>query len=122
MCKIKYVTVSQIFNEDGKQIGMKYIDSCMKITNFETIDQAFDIFSNEINKVVTDTQSIILCRDDAKQFAKSVSKITKENVTVFKNLKDFLYNNYEVKRIILNPRTLEYYPMNKAFIINKDKI
>ena len=61
-----------------------------------------------------------------KRFAKSISSTLKENnqpsigsKAIFKELKDFLYCNYEVKRIILNPRTLEYYPLNKAFIINK---
>ena len=125
MCKVNFVKVSQII-EDDVAVGMQYLDSWMVVSGFDSVNDAFNKFKTLINSVVTDKQSIILCRDDVKRFAKSISSTLKENnqpsigsKAIFKELKDFLYCNYEVKRIILNPRTLEYYPLNKAFIINK---
>lgn len=121
MCKIKFVEVSQIM-QDNKAVGMQYVDNWMVISNYSNIDEAFFNFKTVINTIVTDKQSIILCRDDVKRFCKSIQQNLGDcggSKTVFGKLKEFLYDNYEVKRIILNPRTLEYYPQNKAFIINK---
>lgn len=121
MCKIKFVEVSQIM-EDGKPIGMQYLDNWMVVSNYKNIDEAFYNFKCVINTLVTDNQSIILCRDDVKRFCKAIQTNvgdTESKKSIFGRLKEFLHDNYEVKRIILNPRTLEYYPQNKAFIINK---
>lgn len=125
MCKVKFVEVSQIM-EDGVAVGMQYYDNWMVISGFNSVEDAFNSFKNIVNQIVTDKQSIILCRDDVKRFAKSISCELREigiespgSKLIFREFKDFLYNNYEVKRIIMNPRTLEYYPLNKAFIINK---
>lgn len=125
MCKVKFVEVSQIMENDAA-IGMKYLDNWMVVSRFKNVDEAFYNFKIVVNTIVTDNQSIILCRDDVKRFAKSISNTIRENgqespgsKIIFKAFKDFLYSNYEVKRIIMNPRTLEYYPLNKAFIINK---
>lgn len=125
MCKVKFVEVSQIM-EDDVAIGMQYVDNWMVISGFIGIDAAFNSFKDIVNQIVTEKQSIILCRDDVKRFAKAISCTLRENgiespgsKIIFRSFKDFLYNNYEVKRIIMNPRTLEYYPLNKAFIINK---
>ena len=71
MCKIKFVEVSQIM-EDGVPVGMKYLDNWMVVTGFKSVDEAFYNFKGIIDTVVTDTQSIILCREDAKRFAKSI--------------------------------------------------
>lgn len=121
MCKIKFVEVSQIM-ENGKAIGMQYLDNWMVVSNYKDVDEAFYNFRCMVNLLITDKRSIILCRDDVKRFC----KVIQTNVgncgsskTIFGRLKEFLHDNYEVKRIILNPRTLEYYPQNKAFIINK---
>lgn len=121
MCKIKFVEVSQIM-EDGRAVGMQYLDNWMVVSNYKDIDEAFYNFKCVINTIVTDNQSIILCRDDVKRFCKAIQTNVgdyESKKSIFGRLKEFLYNNYEVKRIILNPRTLEYYPQNKAFIINK---
>lgn len=125
MCKVKFVEVSQII-EDNTAVGMKYVDNWMVISGFVSVEEAFCKFKDVVNTIVTDNQSVILCRDDVKRFSKSISSTLRENGSespgsklIFKAFKDFLYNNYEVKRIIMNPRTLEYYPLNKAFIINK---
>jgi hypothetical protein len=121
MCKIKFVEVSQIM-ENGRAVGMQYRDNWMVVSNYKNIDEAFYNFKCVINTVVTDNQSIILCRDDVKRFCKAIQTNIGDcgsKKTIFGSLKEFLYNNYEVKRIILNPRTLEYYPQNKAFIVNK---
>lgn len=121
MCKIKFVEVSQIM-ENGRAVGMQYLDNWMVVSNYKDIDEAFYNFKCVINTIVTDNQSIILCRDDVKRFCKAIQTNVgdyESKKSIFGRLKEFLYNNYEVKRIILNPRTLEYYPQNKAFIINK---
>lgn len=121
MCKIKFVEVSQIM-EDGRAVGMQYRDNWMVVTNYKDVDEAFLNFKYVINTVVTDNQSIILCRDDVKRFCKAIQTNVGDcgsKKTIFGKLKEFLHDNYEVKRIIMNPRTLEYYPQNKAFIINK---
>lgn len=126
MCKIKFVEVSQIFNEEGQAVGMRYLDSWMVISGFNSVNDAFEKFKHAMNVVVTDRQSIILCREDAKRFSKSIANTLKDvdpecadSKIIFKQLKNFIHSNYEAKRIIMNPRTLEYYPLNKPFIINK---
>jgi hypothetical protein len=121
MCKIKFVEVSQIM-ENGRAVGMQYLDNWMVVSNYKDIDEAFYNFKCVVNTIVTDKQSIILCRDDVKRFCKAIQSNVGNcgsSKTIFGRLKEFLHDNYEVKRIILNPRTLEYYPQNKAFIINK---
>lgn len=121
MCKINFVEVSQIM-EGEKAIGMQYLDKWMVVSGFSSVEEAFENFKALINTVITDKQSIILCRDDAKRFCKSITSNVDDcgkSKVIFSDLKEFLRQNYEVKRIIMNPRTLEYYPLNKAFIINK---
>ena len=126
MCKVKFVKVQQIFDiEKGIAVGMEYRDSWMILENFNSVEDAFDRFKIVVDLEITKDQSIILCRDDVKRFAKAIAQEVLEQSSkadsklIFRYFKEFLHNNYEVKRIILNPRTLEYYPMNKAFIINK---
>ena len=126
MCKVKFVKVQQIFDiESGVAVGMEYRDSWMVLENFKSVEDAFERFKIVVDCEITKKQSIILCRDDVKRFAKAIAAEVLENSSkadsksIFRYFKEFLYDNYEVKRIILNPRTLEYYPMNKAFIINK---
>ena len=121
MCKVNFIEVSQIMEGD-RAVGMQYLDKWMVVSGFTTVEQAFENFKSVINTVVTDKQSIILCRDDVKRFCKTISLSLDNCISskaIFSDLKYFLKGNYEVKRIILNPRTLEYYPQNKAFIINK---
>jgi hypothetical protein len=121
MCKVKFVEVSQVFKA-GKAVGMQYLDNQVDIDGFTSIEEAFNMFKSFANSYITDNQSVILCRDDVKHFCKSVNKTVGNSGScklLFSDLKDYLYEHFEVKRIILNPRTLEYYPLNKAFIINK---
>ena len=69
MCKVNFVKVSQII-EDDVAVGMQYLDSWMVVSGFDSVSDAFNKFKTLINSVVTDKQSIILCRDDVKRFAK----------------------------------------------------
>ena len=78
MCKVNFVKVSQII-EDDVAVGMQYLDSWMVVSGFDSVSDAFNKFKTLINSVVTDKQSIILCRDDVKRFAKSISSTLKEN-------------------------------------------
>jgi hypothetical protein len=121
MCKINFVEVSQII-EDERPVGMQYRDNWMVVTNFKSKDEAFYNFKIIINSLITTKQSIILCRDDVRKFSSSIAKSLGDGVcsrTIFSELKDFLKQNYDVKRIKLNPRTLEYRSINKSFIIHK---
>jgi hypothetical protein len=119
MCKIKFVEVSQIMDK-GKAVGMQYKDNWMGVWEFSSKDEAFSLFKETVDSVITDNQSILLCREDVKRFASSIAnKINGDSTCVFKMFKDYLRQNYIVKKIIMNPRTLEYYPHNKVFIIHK---
>lgn len=124
MCKVNFVKISEIFDDQGDSIGKQYIDSWMVISNYHSVEEAFNSFRNAVNDVVTDDQSIIMCRDDVRKFASAIanSKANTERVSsteIFSMLKSFLKDCYDVKRIKLNPRTLEYRGLNKSFLIHK---
>lgn len=112
MYKIPAIIISNVYDE-GKVIGTQYIDSIIHADNYES-------FVDAVDDLITDTQSIILYRQDIKRFGLRVERDTEET-SVFKQIKCYLRQNYTVFKLRHNPRTLEFYGVNTAFIIHKLK-
>ena len=112
MYKIPVITITNVYDED-KVIGTQYLDDEIEVEN------VFD-FINTVTELVTDESSIILYRQDIKRFALRIENDFEET-GVFKQIKCNLRQNYTVFKLRHNPRTLEFYGINTAFIIHKLK-
>lgn len=72
---------------------------------------------DQIDDIITDTQSILVNRTDLKDFLYSLNSETyKED---FQNIKRYLRSNYQVHKLYFNPRTFEFFPRNKCFLIHQ---
>lgn len=72
---------------------------------------------NQIGEYITSTQSILINRTDLKDFLYSLSPETyKED---FQVMKRYLRSNYQVHKMYFNPRTFEFFPRNKCFLIHQ---
>lgn len=72
---------------------------------------------NQIDDYITENQSILINRTDLKDFLYSLSPTTyKED---FQVMKRYLRSNYQVHKMYFNPRTFEFFPRNKCFLIHQ---
>ena len=65
---------------------------------------------NQIYQNITPNQSILINRTDLKDFLYP----TKD----FKLIKHYLRSNFIVHKLYFNPRTFEFFPINKCFLIH----
>jgi len=90
------------------------------ITKTKTKTEYTDIKINSLQEIydnITDTQSILINRTDLKDFLYSLSSKTyKED---FQDIKRYLRSNYQVHKLYFNPRTFEFFPRNKCFLIHQ---
>lgn len=109
--RIPTIVISPIYDEGGNEIGKQYIDGIIDAN--DTYD-----FKSKVKQLVTDKQSIILYRQDVKQFAKRI-ECDMNTCNVFKSIKNTLRSEFTVFKLRHNPRTLEFYGKDTAFIIHK---
>lgn len=95
----------------------------MKITLLSKTKTKTEYQDKEINSLqeiydsITETQSILINRTDLKDFLYSINPNNyKED---FQIIKRFLRSNYQVHKLYFNPRTFEFFPRNKCFLIHK---
>ena len=109
--KVPMIVVTSIYNADNVEIGKQYLDSELTVTSLSD-------FFDQIHAHVLPTTSVILYRQDVKQFAKRL-EIDNDMANVFKCIKYKLRAEYQVFKLRHNPRTLEFYGINTAFIIHQ---
>lgn len=87
-------------------------------TKNKTEYKDIEVFTlEEIYNSITDTQSILINRTDLKDFLYSLSPTTYKDD--FQNIKRYLRSNYQVHKLYFNPRTFEFFPRNKCFLIHQ---
>ena len=109
---IPLIVVSNVYGENDNVIGTKYIDDTISVASVNE-------FLDKIDDYIRDNQSIILYRQDIKNFANKIEDYH-EVSNIFKYIKCKLRLNYTVFKLRHNPRTLEFYGINTAFIIHKN--
>ena len=86
-------------------------------TNTKTIYKDVDVSSiEEIYDSISETQSILINRTTLKDFLYSQNKETYKDE--FQLVKRYLRSNFVVHKLYFNPRTFEFFPMNKCFLVH----
>lgn len=70
----------------------------------------------EIYESITATQSILINRTDLKDFLYTLNPNNYKQE--FQTIKHYLRSNYQVHKLYFNPRTFEFFPRNKCFLIH----
>lgn len=111
MYKVPMIVISPIYDENRNEIGKQYLDSVVAVDNLND-------FYCAIRNTVKSYQSIILYRQDVKRFAYQIEE-DNEMSGVFKHIKCHLRSKFTVFKLRHDPRTLEFYGTNTAFIIHQ---
>lgn len=106
-------------SENGTSSGIKYQDSFFPLLGekrSEKINNLFElIFEN-----VTDTSSILLYKEDVKRLSDQLSGKSKSSKDIFQEIKQRIRADYQVLKLTLDPRTLQFNGIKTAFIIHKN--
>ena len=122
--KIKiHRAVSHLYNPGASQITLGYIKKFLKITKGKTIGQGdypFNLLKNKIQLYQTIPYMGYPDHRGQSFMSKDRAKLEK---TYFKNLKKFLYQNFEMKNVtsFLNFLRIPYYVLCIPFLLRKYK-
>jgi hypothetical protein len=109
--KIPMIVISPVYDENRVEIGKQYLDRTVQVSDLND-------FYTAIRDTVKSYQSIILYRQDVKRFAYQI-EVDNDVAGVFKHIKSHLRTQYIVFKLRHDPRTLEFYGTNTAFIIHQ---
>lgn len=111
MYKVPMIVISPIYDENRTEIGKQYLDRTIRVNDLSE-------FYSAIRDTVKSYQSIILYRQDVNRFAYQL-ETDNDLYGIFKKIKCHLRSKYTVFKLRHNPRTLEFYGINTAFIIHQ---
>lgn len=106
-------------SENGTSSGIKYQDSFFPLLGekrSEKINNLFELISEN----VTDTSSILLYKEDVKRLSDQLSGKSKSSKDIFQEIKQRIRADYQVLKLTLDPRTLQFNGIKTAFIIHKN--
>lgn len=117
MCKINVIRINKILNEDGKQVGIQYVDDVIDLSPVEQSNK-LNGFIDFIDELISPDSSIILYRQDVKRLADKISDDYLASRDTFREIKSLLRSRYTVLKLSYNPRTQEFCGLKTAFILH----
>lgn len=117
MCKIPVIRIEKIVNENGKQLGIQYLDDIIDLTGVSKHEK-LELFIDEVKSRITPESSVILYRQDVKRLADVISDGSIKSGMAFREIKSALRSSYAVLKLKYNPRTQEFCGAKTAFILH----
>lgn len=106
--RVPFIQVEPVYDNEQTIVGTMYADDA-----FLCVDTVDD-FVEAIDHYIDDYRSIILYRQDVREFADIIC-----GKEAFKQIKTILRSKYTVLKLKYNPRTQEFCGSKTAFIIHQ---
>lgn len=101
-----------------KPKGMLYEDAVVDVEHFDDLNDNVQSLIKALHPFITESQSIILRREDVLRFVDSIVEHTELTAKeLFEKIRRCLRREFDVCRIRFNPRTMAR--QEKVFIIHK---